>query len=85
MNQSREETNKIRYVLGQQQGHYESYFLRANHPTTSQAFWLRYTIFSPNGSPDQAIGEVWAMMFDGETAKVIGNIHLHPELLEASP
>ena len=57
--------NDLRYN-GQSQGHYESYFLRANHPSRPLAFWLRYTIFSPRSHPEQAIGEVWAIWFDGE-------------------
>ncbi len=33
-------------------------------------FWIRYTIFSPRGKPEAAIGELWAVYFDGENAKV---------------
>jgi len=58
------DANKTVYVPGQRSGHYESYFLRANHPTEPQAFWIRYTIFSPAGKPDKAIGELWAVYFD---------------------
>ncbi len=54
------------YREGQKKGHYESYFQRANHPTRPLAFWIRYTIFVPNGAPDRAIGELWAIYFDGE-------------------
>jgi len=52
-------------------GHYESYFLRANHPSKSQAFWIRYTIFSPEGYENKTIGEIWAMYFDGDSNQVI--------------
>ena len=48
-------------------GHYESFFLRANHPMRALAFWIRYTIFSPKGAPQDAVGELWAVFFDGET------------------
>src|SRR5690349_20568832 len=54
------------YQPGQRQGHYESFYLRANHPGRPLAFWLRYTIFSPDGRPDAAVGELWAIAFDGE-------------------
>lgn len=47
-------------------GHYESYFLRGNHPTRPLAFWIRYTVFSPAGRPADALGELWAVWFDGE-------------------
>ena len=30
-------------------GHYESWFLRGNHPSRPLAFWIRYTIFHPRG------------------------------------
>lgn len=52
---------------GQSGGFYESFFLRANHPTRPLAFWIRYTLFSPKGSPEGALGELWAVFFNGET------------------
>lgn len=55
-----------RYREGQSRGHYESWFLRANHPTRNAAFWIRYTIFAPHGRPQDAIGELWAIHFDGD-------------------
>jgi hypothetical protein len=55
-----------RYRSGQSLGHYESWFLRANHPSCNAAFWIRYTIFAPDGRPEDAIGELWAIHFDGE-------------------
>lgn len=61
------ELNWTRYKPGQPRGHYESFFQRANHPTRPLAFWIRYTIFSPTGHPEKAIGELWAMFFNGET------------------
>jgi len=63
----RQQANWTRYRPGQQAGHYESFFLRANHPTRPLAFWIRYTLFSPDRRPDTAIGELWAVAFDGET------------------
>ncbi len=52
-------------------GHYESWFIRANHPDRPLAFWIRYTIYSPAGmAPDAAEGELWAVWFDGETQTV---------------
>ncbi|MDO8617006.1 MAG: hypothetical protein Q7T33_14955 [Dehalococcoidia bacterium] len=63
-----QEANHARYRPGQTAGHYESFFLRANHPQRPLAFWIRYTVFSPDGRPEDAIGELWAVYFDGETA-----------------
>lgn len=59
--------NYARYLPGQKSGHYESFFQRANHPSQPLAFWIRYTIFSPNGHPENAIGELWSVYFDGIT------------------
>jgi hypothetical protein len=61
--------NCARYRTGQAPGHYESYFQRANHPTQSLAFWVRYTIFSPTGRPQDAIGELWAVVFNASTGR----------------
>ena len=61
--------NVARYRTGQLAGHYESYFQRANHPTEPRGFWLRYTVFSPQQRPQDAIGEIWAVVFDGRTGR----------------
>ena len=42
----RRQLNQCRFS-GHDNGHYESYFLRANHPDRPLAFWIRYTIFAP--------------------------------------
>jgi hypothetical protein len=52
-------------------GHYESFFLRANHPSRPLAFWIRYTIFSPKGQPEGALGQLWAIFFGGETGRIV--------------
>jgi hypothetical protein len=57
------------YVPGQRQGHYESFFFRANHPKRPLAFWIRYTLFSPHRKPERAIGELWGVWFDGESGR----------------
>ena len=62
-----ETVNFTRYQKGQKKGHYESFFQRANHPSEPKAFWIRYTIFSPDNHPEKAIGELWAIYFDGIT------------------
>lgn len=61
---------RARYRSGQKQGHYESWFLRANHPSRREGFWIRYTIFAPEGRPESAIGELWAIHFDGESGRI---------------
>jgi hypothetical protein len=68
---ARRHANDARYQPGQRAGHYESFFLRANHPARPLAFWIRYTIFSPAGQPDLAEGELWAIVFDGATGRQV--------------
>ena len=68
--QTAEQTaNHARFRPGERAGHYESWFQRANHPTRPLAFWIRYTIFSPADRPGDAVGELWAIVFDGETGQ----------------
>lgn len=67
---TRDPWNAARYVADGA-GHYESWFVRANHPERPLAFWIRYTIFAPRGAPDQAEGELWAIAFDGERDRVV--------------
>ncbi|MCL7376936.1 MULTISPECIES: hypothetical protein [unclassified Streptomyces] len=64
-----ERLNWTQYRPGQEAGHYESFYQRGNHPTEPRAFWIRYTIFSPAGMPQAAIGELWAIYFDGTTGR----------------
>lgn len=74
----RQQANHTRYQSGQLAGHYESFFLRANHPNRPLAFWIRYTLFSPNRRPENALGELWAISFDGET-------HQHVAVKQEAP
>ena len=63
--------NGARFDAMSQAGHYESWFVRANAPQGEGAFWIRYTIFSPRGRPQDAVGELWAITFStGEIVAV---------------
>jgi hypothetical protein len=70
MNVIAERANHARYRPGLTGGHYESFYLRANHPSRPLAFWIRYTVFVPQviarDRPGGAIGELWSVFFDGE-------------------
>lgn len=70
MSVDRAASNRCRFVPEDPGGHYESYFLRANHPLRPLGFWIRYTVFSPKGRPRDAVGELWAIYFDGERARI---------------
>lgn len=74
----RQAWNRCRYVQGSSEGHYESYFQRANHPDRPLAFWIRYTIFSPKGRPADAVGELWAIYFDGENRRTVAAKSVFP-------
>jgi len=76
--EARARWNGARFVHGSDKGAYESWFQRANHPSRPLAFWIRYTIFSPRGRPADAIGELWAVWFDGEKQRVVAVKEEHP-------
>jgi hypothetical protein len=61
--------NRAVYEPGQRAGHYESFYQRANHPDRPLAFWIRYTVFAPAGEPSAAVGQLWAVAFDGESGR----------------
>jgi len=75
---NRDAANAIRHRSDDDRGHYESYFMRANHPREPLAFWIRYTIFVPRGRPEAAVGEQWAMFFDGTTDQHAAVKTVHP-------
>lgn len=70
--------NRFRLPEDSKRGHYESYFQRANHPDRPLAFWIRYTVFRPAGRPGDAIGELWAIWFDGESGTTTAVKHEEP-------
>lgn len=74
----REHLNGMRWLPGDRRGHYESWFCRANHPSRPLAFWIRYTIFAPKGRPLDALGERWAIFFDGERHAITAVKDEHP-------
>lgn len=74
----RDDANACRFVAGDPRGHYESWFQRANHPTRALAFWIRYTVFAPRGRPQDAVGERWAIWFDGEAGRIVATKRVVP-------
>jgi len=65
----RDALNASRFDPENAKGFYESYFQRANHPSEPRAFWIRYTAFSPRGDPAEAVGQLWAVYFDGTSGR----------------
>ncbi|MCI0669141.1 MAG: hypothetical protein L0Y64_01630 [Myxococcaceae bacterium] len=68
---TRDHWNGARFDPRDDRGHYESWFQRANDSTGNRAFWIRYTIFSPAGRPQDAVGELWAISFDREPRRIV--------------
>jgi hypothetical protein len=67
----RDWANGSRFDPHDKRGFYESWFLRANHPSRPLAFWIRYTVFVPKGRPGEAMGELWAIYFDREGGRIV--------------
>src|SRR4051812_26599554 len=42
-------------------GHYESFYLRAAHPTLPRGVWIRYTVTVPPGG--DPVGQLWFTYF----------------------
>jgi len=74
----RDVLNASRFDPEGTKGFYESYFQRANHRTQPLAFWIRYTVFNPRGRPDDAVGQLWAVFFDGTTGRNVALKHSVP-------
>jgi hypothetical protein len=45
-------------------GHYESFYLRASHPTEPLGVWVRHTLHKPPGGP--VSGSLWFTLFEAE-------------------
>lgn len=70
--------NAVRMFDRMGQGHYESFFVRGNHPRAPLAFWIRYTLLVPARRPDAAVAELWAIVFDGERDHIVAVKETHP-------
>jgi hypothetical protein len=63
-------------------GHYESYYLKAAHPSEPLAVWIRHTVHkAPGGQP---VGSLWFTLF-GPDGPVARKETLPPESLGAGP
>lgn len=50
----------------QEAGHYESFYMKACHPSEPLGVWIRYTVHKRPGHPPR--GSVWFTLFDGSAA-----------------
>jgi hypothetical protein len=46
-------------------GHYESFYLKASHPTDPVSVWIRYTVHKRPG--EAPLGSLWFTLFDSRT------------------
>src|SRR5687768_12742764 len=49
--------------VGAGEGHYESFYLKACHPSEPTAIWVRYTVHKRPDRPPT--GSLWFTLFDG--------------------
>ncbi|HEV3228793.1 MAG TPA: hypothetical protein VGY97_04905, partial [Solirubrobacteraceae bacterium] len=64
--------------------HYESFYLKASHPSEPIAFWIRHTVFKAPG--ERPIGSLWCTLFDaGRPGPLAGKVTLPPDELHAGP
>ncbi|MBI5487925.1 MAG: hypothetical protein HY905_11380 [Deltaproteobacteria bacterium] len=49
---------------GSRRGWYEVYYLKLNVRETGEAFWIRYTLLSPEKGHGSPVAELWAIAFD---------------------
>lgn len=61
---ARERANFPRYVPGDYEWFYESYFLQANHPALLDP---PYHPLQPRRRPNEGVGRLWTVWFKGET------------------
>jgi hypothetical protein len=61
---SASDDNQLRFDPSNTDGHVESYFWRANHPSRPLAIWLKATVLAPR--PSSAVADLWCIVFDGD-------------------
>lgn len=65
-------------------GHYESFYLKAAHPEEALAIWIRYTVHKRPGAP--AHGSIWFTLFDGQAERPLATkVTLPPAELSVPP
>jgi hypothetical protein len=71
--------------VGADTPHYESYFVKARHPSEPRAFWMRHTVHQRPGEPRTA--SIWLTLFDAAAAEpvVAGKQTVGADALSAPP
>src|SRR3954466_9475543 len=57
-------------------GHYESYYLKAAHPSEPRAVWIRHTVWKAPGV--EPVGSLWCTLFDARWERPAAFKESHP-------
>jgi hypothetical protein len=63
--------------LGARAGHYESFYLKACHPSEPLGVWIRYTVHKRPGAPPT--GSLWFTLFDASEEGPRASKSTHPD------
>ncbi len=66
-------------------GHYESFYLKACHPSEPLGIWIRHTVHKHSGQEPQ--GSVWFTLFDGTADGPLASkvTEPHPRVARTTP
>src|SRR3954451_22169866 len=56
-------------TVDREAGHYESFYIKAAHPSEPRAVWIRHTVWKAPGA--DAVGSVWCTLFDASCARPV--------------
>ena len=59
-------------------GHYESFYLKACHPSEPRGVWIRYTVHKHSGEAPQ--GSLWFTLFDGGAERPLASKVTTPDV-----
>ena len=65
--------------LGRERGHYESFYLRASHPSEPLGVWIRHTVHKRPG--EEPTGSLWFTLFSGDGPRAT-KVTVGPDQLE---
>src|SRR3954447_3229233 len=57
--------------VARERGHYESFYLRASHPSEPLGVWIRHTVHKPSGGSPSGSGWFGLLSEDGASASKV--------------
>jgi hypothetical protein len=71
-------------AVAREAGHYESFYLKAAHPSEPRALWIRHTVWKAPGA--EPVGSLWCTLFDAAWDRPVAwKETLAPERLGVAP